>query len=102
MLKASGIYKSYGPLNVLKGINLEIQKGEIVSVVGASGAGKSTLLQILGTLDKADQGMLSINDKIISNLTENELALFRNQHVGFIFQFHNLLPEFTAFENVCI
>jgi len=102
MLKASGIYKSYGPLQVLKGIDLEIKKGEIVSIVGASGAGKSTLLQILGTLDKADQGTLAINEKTISNLKEKELAIFRNQQVGFIFQFHNLLPEFTAFENVCI
>lgn len=102
MLKASGIFKSYGPLQVLKGIDLEIKKGEIVSIVGASGAGKSTLLQILGTLDKADQGILSINEKTISHLREKEMAIFRNQEVGFIFQFHNLLPEFTAFENVCI
>jgi lipoprotein-releasing system ATP-binding protein len=102
MLKASGIYKSYGPLQVLKGIDLEIQKGEIVSIVGASGAGKSTLLQILGTLDQADKGTLSINDTTISHLKEKELAMFRNKEVGFIFQFHNLLPEFTALENVCI
>ena len=102
ILKASGLEKAYGPLQVLRGIDLEIQKGEIVSIVGASGAGKSTLLQIMGTLDKADNGSLIINGNTISHLSEKNLALFRNKEVGFIFQFHNLLPEFTAFENVCI
>lgn len=102
MLQASRIFKSYGPLKVLKGIDLDIQKGEIVSIVGASGAGKSTLLQILGTLDHADEGNLTINGSLISGLKEKELAQFRNRQLGFIFQFHNLLPEFTALENVCI
>jgi lipoprotein-releasing system ATP-binding protein len=102
ILKASNIFKSYGPLHVLKGIHLEIEAGEIVSIVGASGAGKSTLLQILGTLDKTDGGELIINDTNISRLKDHELAQFRNRQLGFIFQFHNLLPEFTALENVCI
>jgi lipoprotein-releasing system ATP-binding protein len=102
MLKASNIVKMYGSLEVLKGIDLTIQTGEIVSIVGASGAGKSTLLHILGTLDKPDKGELLVNDINLNQVSENELAMFRNKHVGFIFQFHNLLPEFTAFENVCL
>lgn len=102
MLKATNIVKVYGSLQVLKGINLTIKTGEIVSIVGASGAGKSTLLHILGTLDKPDEGELLVNDINLNEIGENELALFRNRNVGFIFQFHNLLPEFTAFENVCL
>lgn len=102
MITARNIHKSYGKLHVLKGVNLEIQKGEVVSIVGASGAGKSTLLQILGTLDKADNGELEINGAIISSLRGKELSKFRNKHLGFVFQFHHLLPEFTALENICI
>lgn len=102
MIKAQNICKSYGNLEVLKGVDLEIQKGEIVSIIGKSGAGKSTLLHILGTLDQADQGKVWINEEPITGLSNNELAAFRNQKVGFIFQFHHLLPEFTALENVCI
>lgn len=102
MLKAEGIYKSYGQLPVLKGIQLEIQKSELVSIVGASGAGKSTLLHILGTLDIPDRGQLIINGEDAFSLNTNKLAAFRNTHIGFIFQFHNLLPEFSALENVMI
>ncbi|TAH27161.1 MAG: ABC transporter ATP-binding protein [Cytophagales bacterium] len=102
MLSAKNIKKSYGNLEVLKGIDLEIQKGEIVSIIGASGAGKSTLLQILGTLDSPDIGSLTINNTSIEKLNKNGLAQFRNLNLGFIFQFHNLLPEFSALENVCI
>ncbi|MEM7297711.1 MAG: ABC transporter ATP-binding protein [Bacteroidota bacterium] len=102
MLRAENIHKSYEGLKVLKGINISIQQGEIVSIVGASGAGKSTLLHILGTLDNADQGNMSINDKLVSALNKSELSKFRNDHIGFIFQFHNLFPEFTALENVCM
>ena len=102
MIKASGIHKSFGSLKVLKGINLEIGRGEIVSIVGASGAGKSTLLHILGTLDRADQGSVEIDGRITNELNEKKLSEFRNQHIGFVFQFHHLLPEFTALENVCI
>ncbi|MCK4407900.1 MAG: ABC transporter ATP-binding protein [Bacteroidales bacterium] len=102
MIKAIDIYKSYGNLQVLKGINLEIQKGEIVSIVGASGAGKSTLLHILGTLDKADQGIVEINGIAVNQLSEKKLSEFRNKKIGFVFQFHHLLPEFTALENICI
>jgi lipoprotein-releasing system ATP-binding protein len=87
---------------VLKGVSLDVERGSIISIVGASGAGKSTLLHIIGTLDKADAGELIINGKTISNLNEKELAQFRNRHIGFVFQFHHLLPEFTALENVCI
>ncbi len=105
MIKASNIHKYYGELEVLKGVDLHIQKGEIVSIVGASGAGKTTLLQILGTLDvqtnKADSTLL-INDTDTTRLNDKELARFRNEHIGFIFQFHQLLPEFTALENVCL
>jgi lipoprotein-releasing system ATP-binding protein len=102
MLKATNIHKSYDTLHVLKGVDFSVDKGEIVSIVGKSGAGKSTLLHIIGTLDKADRGSLLFGDKEISKLRTNELAQFRNQHIGFIFQFHHLLPEFTALENVCI
>ncbi|MEH6759722.1 MAG: ABC transporter ATP-binding protein [Maribacter arcticus] len=105
MIKASNIHKYYGELEVLKGVDLHIEKGEIVSIVGASGAGKTTLLQILGTLDvqsnKSD-GTLLINDIETTNLNDKELAKFRNEHIGFIFQFHQLLPEFNALENVCL
>lgn len=102
MLIARNIHKSYPNLHVLKGIDLEIAKGEIVSIVGASGAGKSTLLQILGTLDRPDKGELIINGVDVSKISDKELASFRNKNIGFIFQFHNLLPEFTALENVCM
>ncbi len=102
MITAQNIQKSYGSLKVLKGIDLEIKKGEIVSIVGASGAGKTTLLHILGTLDRADGGNLVIDDKAVKSLTDKEISTFRNQHIGFVFQFHHLLPEFTALENVCI
>lgn len=102
MIKASNIHKSFGNLHVLKGLDLEIQKGEIVSIVGKSGAGKSTLLHILGTLDLADSGQLLINNQEVSDLSPKKLAAFRNKNIGFVFQFHHLLPEFTALENVCI
>ena len=102
MLVAKGITKNYGSLQVLKGIDLTIEKSEIVSIVGASGAGKSTLLQILGTLDKPDSGKVLLNNENIFSLSEKELANFRNQKLGFIFQFHNLFAEFTALENVCM
>jgi len=102
MLKAQNINKSYGNLQVLKGVNLEINSGEVVSIVGSSGAGKSTLLHILGTLDHPDSGSVILDDVNISELKKNDLALIRNQKMGFIFQFHNLLPEFNALENVCI
>ena len=119
-IKATNIKKSFGELQVLKGVNLEVKKGEVISIVGASGAGKTTLLQILGTLDEADQGELRINGNAITNIKEdlfkqvskesqdvynlkdNYLSSFRNQFVGFIFQFHNLLAEFTALENICL
>lgn len=105
MIQAKNIHKTYGDLEVLKGVDVQINKGEIISIVGASGAGKTTLLQILGTLDKADKTAdlsLIINDTEVATLSDKELAKFRNQHIGFIFQFHQLLPEFTALENVCI
>ena len=105
MISASNIEKYYGNLQVLKGVNIEIQKGEIVSIVGASGAGKTTLLQILGTLDSQsnkENSEIKINDVDITALGDKALARFRNDHIGFIFQFHQLLPEFTALENVCI
>ncbi len=102
VLKANNIHKSYGALEILKGVNLEIQRGEILSIVGKSGAGKSTLLHILGTLDAADKGDLDIRDTRIKSLTARQLASFRNRHIGFVFQFHHLLPEFTALENVSI
>jgi len=102
MISASGITKSFGNLKVLKGINLEIASGEVVSIVGASGAGKTTLLQILGTLSKQDAGSITINGIQTSQLNGNKLARFRNMNIGFVFQFHQLLPEFNALENVCI
>ncbi len=102
MIKAKNIKKSYGDLQVLKGVDLTIQKGEIISIVGKSGAGKSTLLHILGTLDLADSGTLEINQQNIAKLSPKALAHFRNQNIGFVFQFHHLLPEFTALENVCM
>ncbi len=102
MIKGTSIYKSYGSLSVLKGVNIHVEKGEVVSIVGASGAGKSTLLHILGTLDAADSGDLIINGTNVSKLSDKELAHFRNREIGFVFQFHHLLPEFTALENVCI
>ena len=102
MIKANNIYYSYGSLEVLKGVNLHIKKGEFVSITGASGAGKTTLLQLLGTLDKVQTGSLIINNKEVNILNQKELANFRNKEVGFVFQFHNLLAEFTALENVCL
>jgi lipoprotein-releasing system ATP-binding protein len=102
MLRATNIGKFYGKLHVLKGVNINIKKGEIVSIVGSSGAGKSTLLHILGTLDKPDGGEVVLKGERINNLSGKALAKFRNKHIGFIFQFHHLLPEFTALENVCI
>ena len=100
MIKTKDIKKSFGSLEVLKGISLEVKKGEIVSIIGPSGAGKTTLLQIMGTLDKADSGELLIDGTDVSKLNDNKLSEFRNKHIGFIFQFHQLLPEFTALENV--
>jgi len=102
MIELSGITKSFGTLQVLKGIDLLIGKGEIVSIVGPSGAGKTTLLQIMGTLDKADAGTVILNGTEVNRLKEKELSAFRNQQIGFVFQFHQLLPEFTALENVMI
>ena len=102
MLTAKDIHKSYGSLEVLKGIDLEIEQGEIISIVGASGAGKTTLLQILGTLDRADKGIIAYDGVNTQTMSAKELSKFRNEHIGFIFQFHHLLPEFTALENVCI
>ena len=102
MLTGKNIYKRYGSLEVLRGVNLEISKGEVVAIVGPSGCGKSTLLHILGSLDKADMGEIVINNTALSLLSGNKLAAFRNKHIGFVFQFHHLLPEFTALENVCI
>ena len=102
MIEARNLHKYYGQLHVLKGVNMSIEKGEIVAIVGKSGAGKSTLLHIAGTLDKADKGTMSIGGTAIHNLSANELAAFRNKNLGFIFQFHHLLPEFNAVENVCM
>ena len=102
MLSAKDIHKRYGPVEVLKGVDIGIKGGEIVSIVGPSGSGKSTLLHILGTLDKPDRGEVFLGDEAISGLQGNKLASFRNKHIGFVFQFHHLLPEFSALENVCI
>jgi lipoprotein-releasing system ATP-binding protein len=102
MIKANNIQYSYGKLEVLKGVNLHIKKGEFVSITGASGAGKTTLLQLLGTLDEVQTGSLIINNKEVNTLNQKELANFRNKEIGFVFQFHNLLVEFTALENVCL
>lgn len=102
MIKLEGITKSFGALQVLKGIDLEINKGEVVSIVGPSGAGKTTLLQIMGTLDEPDVGTVYINETNVSKMKEKGLSAFRNRHIGFVFQFHQLLPEFTALENIMI
>src|SRR5690349_7023364 len=102
ILSANNIHKKYSTVEVLKGVDIDIQPGEIVSIVGPSGCGKSTLLHILGTLDKADQGEVVFNGQKINLLQGKKLADFRNRHIGFVFQFHHLLPEFTALENVCI
>ena len=102
MIKVSNIHKSFGKVEVLKGVDLTINKSEVVSIVGASGAGKSTLLQIIGTLDKADAGSIIIDNQDINKLNQKKIADFRNHKIGFVFQFHHLLPEFTALENICI
>jgi len=102
MLTARQIFKNYGNLQVLKGVDMDILPGEMVSIVGSSGAGKSTLLHILGTLDAADSGEIVLRGQKISNFRRDALASFRNKHIGFVFQFHHLLPEFTALENICI
>lgn len=102
MIQLQGITKSFGSLQVLRGIDLNIDKGEIVSIVGPSGAGKTTLLQIMGTLDAPDSGMITIDGTLVGRMKEKELSAFRNKHIGFVFQFHQLLPEFTALENVMI
>jgi lipoprotein-releasing system ATP-binding protein len=102
MLQAKGIQKSYGNLQILKGVDFEVSKAEIVTIIGASGAGKSTLLHIIGTLDSPDQGKVLLNNIDVNSLSSKKLSAFRNDHIGFIFQFHHLLPEFTALENICI
>ncbi len=102
LLAAQNIHKRYGSVEILKGVDVSIERSEVASIVGSSGAGKSTLLHILGTLDKADTGMIQLNGAEINSLQGNALAHFRNRHIGFVFQFHHLLPEFTALENVCI
>lgn len=102
MISAKNITKSYGDLQVLKGIDLEIKKGEIISIVGPSGAGKTTFLQILGTLSRPDSGQILFNKEEVTKYKDKQLAGFRNSNIGFVFQFHHLLPEFTALENVCI
>ncbi|RYY55151.1 MAG: ABC transporter ATP-binding protein [Chitinophagaceae bacterium] len=102
MITGENIHKTYGAVEVLKGVNITVQKGEIVSIVGPSGSGKSTLLHILGTLDRADRGRVTMNGTVTSSLMGKKMASFRNTHIGFVFQFHHLLPEFTALENVCI
>jgi len=102
MLVGKNIYKRYGAVEVLRGVDIEIKRGEVTSIVGSSGAGKSTLLHILGTLDEADRGTIQLNDIEIGSLNAKRLADFRNKNIGFVFQFHHLLPEFTALENVCI
>ena len=102
MIELQGITKSFGSLQVLKGVDLQVERGEVVSIIGPSGAGKTTLLQIMGTLDRPDEGRVLIDGKGVEQLKERELAAFRNRHIGFVFQFHQLLPEFTALENVMI
>lgn len=102
MITGKDIYKRYGTVEVLKGVDISIGKAEVVSIVGPSGSGKSTLLHILGTLDQADKGTVIMNGETVSSMSGNKLAAFRNRHIGFVFQFHHLLPEFTALENVCI
>ena len=102
MIQVKDIHKSFGDLEVLKGVNLEVQKGEVVAIVGKSGAGKTTLLQIIGTLDRPTCGQVLIDNTDVFALNDSQLAAFRNKHIGFIFQFHQLLPEFTALENVCL
>lgn len=102
LLVAKDIYKNYGPIPVLKGVSLEISKGELVSIVGASGAGKSTLLYVVSSLEKADKGSLFFGGQDIASLNNKALSQYRNEHIGFVFQFHHLLPEFTALENICI
>jgi len=102
MIRVVNIEKSYGTLKVLKGINLEVKKGEVVCIVGASGAGKTTLLNIIGTLEKGNSGSVYFNENDVAAYTDKKIASFRNTHVGFVFQFHHLLPEFTALENVCL
>lgn len=102
VIKATNIHKRFGDLEVLKGVDLNVAKSEIVSIVGASGAGKTTLLQLLGTLDHPDEGSIELNGSLMNDLGQKQLAAFRNKHIGFVFQFHQLLPEFTALENVCM
>lgn len=102
MIEVKNLNKSYGSLQVLRDVNLTVNKGEVVSIVGASGAGKTTLLQIIGTLDRPDSGQLLIAGQDVTKLNDKQLSLFRNENIGFVFQFHNLLPEFTALENVCL
>ena len=102
MIRVTDIHKCYGDLEVLKGVSLEVAQGEVVSIVGASGAGKTTLLQIMGTLSRPDGGRVEIDGQDVSSLGDRALSRFRNAHIGFVFQFHHLLPEFTAFENICI
>jgi len=102
MIEVKNLYKSFGELEVLKGVNLRVEKGEIVAIIGKSGAGKTTLLQIIGTLDRATKGQVLMDGTDVFAMKDKELAAFRNKHIGFIFQFHQLLPEFTALENVCI
>lgn len=102
MIEAKGIYKSFGNVEVIKGIDIQIDNGEIVTIVGASGAGKTTLLQIIGTLEKADKGDVIINGQNVNRFSSKSIASFRNKNIGFVFQFHHLLPEFTALENICI
>ncbi len=102
MIEVRDVRKSYGDLEVLRGVSLAVDSGEVVSIVGASGAGKTTLLQIVGTLSRADEGVVMIDGREVQALKERELSHFRNNHIGFVFQFHHLLPEFTAFENVCL
>jgi lipoprotein-releasing system ATP-binding protein len=102
MIKATNIYRSFGDVHILKGVSLDVKSGEIISIMGASGAGKSTFLQILGTLDNADKGEITYSDIDVLKLKDKELSKFRNTNIGFVFQFHHLLPEFTALENVCI